>query len=154
MTKYVLIKRDLFECPKHMGYTGIRDKAGVYDEDHVKGYEVPIREAYDCQEEDLYALPFDAAPEFTRDCYSDLARDHLMAKIAVLRKELAGAVEALGIVKEQRVKLREENLRLRQVIHECADELANGSFISPDASIEFMEKLPGEIRAVIWREAA
>jgi hypothetical protein len=97
MTQYVLIKRDLFDCPKHMGYTGIRDKAGVYDEEYIKGYEVPIRSEYDWQEEDLYALPLTAAPEFTKACFHDLARGHLIAKIHGLREENAKMREAVRV---------------------------------------------------------
>lgn len=58
--------------------------------------------------------------------------------------------------------LREENERLRKVVSACADGLPNGAFVVPEATIEFMEKLPSEIRAVssasqaqmnIYREA-
>lgn len=116
MTQYVLLKRDLFDCPKHMGYTGIRDKAGVYSEEHIKGYEVPIRQEYDWQEDDLYALPLDAAPEFTRACFADLARDYLVEKIRVLRDEFRGAVFALSMKDRQMDELRKENADLREEV--------------------------------------
>ena len=110
LTQYVLLKRDLYDCPKHMGYTGIRDKAGVYDEEYIKGYEVPIRQEYDWQEEDLYALPLSAAPEYTKACYHDLARDHLVAKITELREENAKLRLALQIMRDDLRVLRGEPL--------------------------------------------
>lgn len=43
---------------------------------------------------------------------------------------------------EQRVQ------KLEEIIRQCAAALPNGAFIAPGASIEFMEKLPAEIRMV------
>lgn len=93
MTKYVLIKRDLYECPKHMGYTGIRDKAGVWDEEYVKADGVDIRGKYDPNELDSYAIPLDAAPEFTKTSFHDLNEGHLRAKISAQRDEFCGNLD-------------------------------------------------------------
>lgn len=98
MTQYVLLKRDLFDCPKHMGYTGIRDKAGVYLEWEVKAYEIPIRETYCPRDHDLYGLPLSEAPEFTRACFADLARDHLRGKIEEARQENAELRSAFDVL--------------------------------------------------------
>lgn len=46
------------------------------------------------------------------------------------------------------IALQEENGRLRKVVSECAAGLPNGAFVVPEATIEFMELLPGEIHAV------
>lgn len=40
---------------------------------------------------------------------------------------------------------------LRKIVSECAAALPNGAFISPDASLEFMAKLPAEIASVCAR---
>lgn len=72
MTIYVFIKRDLFECPGHMGYTGILDKAGTWSEEYVRKDGAAIREKYDPKEMDHYAasageddpLPSSPAPTF------------------------------------------------------------------------------------------
>ena len=97
MTPYVWIKRDLFECPKHQGYTGIRDCAGTWALEDAQRFGLPIKEAYDRSHEH-YALPLEAAPEFTNACFDDLARDHLQAKCAAKDAEIA--------------RLREENEKL------------------------------------------
>lgn len=39
--------------------------------------------------------------------------------------------------------------RLRNIVSQCADALGNGAYIAPSASLEFMEKLPGEIQSVV-----
>lgn len=47
------------------------------------------------------------------------------------------------------LSLEEEVKRLRKVVSACAAALPNGAYIHPElASIEFMEKLPGEIASV------
>lgn len=43
--------------------------------------------------------------------------------------------------------LEEENKRLRAVVSACAEAIGNGSFCAPEASLEFMESVPGEIRS-------
>lgn len=94
MTQYVWIKRDLFECPKHQGYTGIRDCAGTWPLEDAQRFGLPIKEAYDRSHEH-YALPIEAAPEFTNACFDDLARDHLKAKCAAKDAEIARLRESL-----------------------------------------------------------
>ena len=97
MTMYVWIKRDLFECPKHQGYTGIRDNAGTWPLEEAQRFGLPIKEAYDRSHEH-YALPIEAAPEFTNACFDDLARDHLQVKCAAKDAEIARYREALEAV--------------------------------------------------------
>lgn len=89
-TEYVLLKRDLFECARHQGYTGIRDKAGSWSLEYVQRRDLPVKDAYDRSHEH-YALPLSAAPEFTRACFDDLARDHLIEQ----RDAQANEIEAL-----------------------------------------------------------
>lgn len=87
MTQYVLLKRDLYENRGHMGYTGIRDKAGTWPADIVTRLGIPIKEAYTPKERDSYAIPLDVAPEFTNECYHDLSLAHLRGKIEELSAE-------------------------------------------------------------------
>lgn len=87
MTTYVLIKRDLYENPEHMGYTGIRDKAGAWDENYVRQHGYALRQTYSPSFVGHYALPFDAAPEFTNTSFHDLNEAHLRAKVEQLRAE-------------------------------------------------------------------
>lgn len=42
-----------------------------------------------------------------------------------------------------------ENERLRHIVSDCAAALMTGAFISPKASVEFMEGLPKEISLVV-----
>lgn len=90
MTKYVTLKRDLYENPGHRGYTGIRDKAGVWSIDEISCC-TTIKEEYDPDCRDSYAIPLEAAPEFTNECFHDLSIAHLRAKI----KNLLDAAEAV-----------------------------------------------------------
>ncbi|GHC61749.1 hypothetical protein [Limoniibacter endophyticus] len=94
---YVLLKRDLFENPEHKGYTGIRDKAGVWTEAEIENYHRKNR--YDPSFRDSYALPLDQAPEFTNECYHDLSLDHLRGKVERLQEALtpSGATKAAYI---------------------------------------------------------
>jgi hypothetical protein len=52
--------------------------------------------------------------------------------------------------------LKDENQKLRKIISSCAKHLGNGSVVSEDASVEFMEELPKEIFSVInkWIQKA
>lgn len=50
---------------------------------------------------------------------------------------------------DDRVKnLKEENQKLRKVISQIANNLGNGSAVSEEASIEFIEELPKEVELV------
>ncbi|WP_018900376.1 hypothetical protein [Rhizobium sp. 2MFCol3.1] len=85
-TLYVLIKRDLFECPKHLGYTGIKELAGAWPLSLVESQTVPVKDKYEPKYKDSYALPFDLAPAFTRACFHDLAIAHLQKKVAAFEE--------------------------------------------------------------------
>lgn len=99
MTQYVLLKHDLYETPGHMGYTGIRDRAGVWDVEIATALGIPIKETYTPKERDSYALPLDQAPEFTNECFHDLSLAHLRGKIDRLTEALtpSGATKAAYI---------------------------------------------------------
>ncbi len=88
MTQYVLLKRDLYECPGHQGYTGIRDKAGRWLAEEFASHGIPIREKYTPKERDSYAIPVDVAPEFTNECFHDLSLAHLRGKVERLQEAL------------------------------------------------------------------
>ncbi|NGO63984.1 hypothetical protein G6N76_09885 [Rhizobium daejeonense] len=99
MTQYVLLKRDLYENPGHTGYTGIRDKAGTWPAEDFASCGIPIKEKYTPKERDSYAIPFDAAPEFTNECFHDLSLAHLRGKIDRLQEAMtpSGATKAAYI---------------------------------------------------------
>jgi hypothetical protein len=44
--------------------------------------------------------------------------------------------------------LKTENEKLRSIVSECAAALTNGAYCAPSASVEFMAKVPNEIRLV------
>jgi hypothetical protein len=87
--QFYLLKRDLYECTDHQGYTGIRDKAGVYSLRELRGVEVMPE--YLPQYDGHYAIKAGEAPEFTNACFDDLARNHLKSKIADLEARLEKA---------------------------------------------------------------
>jgi hypothetical protein len=101
MTKYVMFKRDLFECPGHMGYTGIRDKAGTWDGDYVKQFEFRVLDKYAPNERDHYALPVHLAPEFTKTSFHDLNEAHLRSRIDSLTEENARLREELAVLHDK-----------------------------------------------------
>lgn len=86
--RYVLLKRDLYERPGHMGYTGIRDNAGTWTANEFASHDIPIKAKYTPKERDSYALPLDQAPEFTRECFHDLSLAHLRGKVERLQEAL------------------------------------------------------------------
>ncbi|MBD9542977.1 hypothetical protein IB276_26380 [Ensifer sp. ENS04] len=111
MSKYVLIKRDLFENPEHLGYTGIREKAGTWGEEYVKLHDFEVRLVYSPSFYGHYALPFEAAPEFTNTCYRDLSEAHLKAKIEELRAENDRLREELEALFEKDLRRTVEDMR-------------------------------------------
>lgn len=92
---YVFIKRDLFERPEHLGYTGIKELAGAWPLSLVKSETSPVKDRYDPKYHGSYALPVGMAPEFTEACFHDLAIDHLNKKVATKEEEIAKLREAL-----------------------------------------------------------
>lgn len=101
MTQCVLLKRDLYECPGHQGYTGIRDKAGRWLAEEFARHGIPIREKYTPKEREHYAIPLDAAPEFTNECFHDLSLAHLRGNVERLQEALtpfakAGEIKLCG----------------------------------------------------------
>lgn len=50
---------------------------------------------------------------------------------------------------EDRRKLEEENARLRKIISQVCEALPNGAFCAPQASLDFMEDVPGEVKSVL-----
>lgn len=99
MSQYVLLKRDLYECPGHQGYTGIRDKAGRWDEDEIRASRYSIANVYNPSYRDSYAIPADVAPEFTNECFHDLSLAHLRGKVERLQEALtpSGATKSAYI---------------------------------------------------------
>jgi hypothetical protein len=62
-----------------------------------------------------------------------------------------GVVDAC---RSQVQRLADENEALRKVVSECASALPNGAFVHQSASLEFMAKLPGEVKSVSDRQEA
>ncbi|NTA48117.1 hypothetical protein G6L34_08400 [Agrobacterium tumefaciens] len=101
MSQYVLLKRDLYECPGHQGYTGIRDKAGRWDEEEIRAAGYSIAKVYNPSYREHYAIPADVAPEFTNECFHDLSLAHLRGKVERLQEALtpfakAGEIKLCG----------------------------------------------------------
>lgn len=92
--KYYMLKRDLYECPDHQGYTGIRDKAGIYHAGQAARAD-SIGNKYVKGFMGHYAIPVECAPEFTAACFDDLARDHLKQKCAASDDTIKALTEAL-----------------------------------------------------------
>lgn len=80
---YVILKRGLFYGPQSQGYTGIRDLAGRYSKAEADA---------EARIEGVSCMPLSAAPEFTDQCFDDLARKHLAGQRDKLREQ----VRALG----------------------------------------------------------
>ena len=85
---YLLMKRDLYYRPNAQGYTGIRDYAGRYTKAEARAH------ARDGRDGVTMILEEDA-PEFTRACHDDLARDHLLKQREQMRAARDKAIEEL-----------------------------------------------------------
>jgi hypothetical protein len=83
---YLLVKRGLFYRPDNKGYTGIKDHAGLYSKEEAEAYADPLS--------GVTVLPFDEAPDFSEECFDDLARGHLESKVKTLQARIA-ELEAL-----------------------------------------------------------
>lgn len=77
-TGYLLIKRGLYECPNHQGYTGIRDNAGRYSLEVALAHAKHHKEGYIHESE---------APEFSKACFHDLALNHVIKQRDALMAE-------------------------------------------------------------------
>lgn len=79
---YLIMKRGLYECPNHQGYTGIRDHAGRYSL-------VEAKDSADHSGGDVTMVHEDQAQEFLPAAWSDLVIKHLLGQRDVLRAEIA-----------------------------------------------------------------
>jgi hypothetical protein len=79
--RYLLLKRGLYYGPNWCGYTGIKDHAGRYSEYEAKSHIGPVSGVTMVRESE--------APDFTPECFDDLARAHLAKKLA----EAAATIE-------------------------------------------------------------
>lgn len=90
--KYVLIKRDLYWRPMSAGYTGIKKEAGRFTsevEGKVSAYPILPDYTPSYGHEDVYAIPIEKAPEFTRSC-DDFQKIQVLMKD---REELRHALQ-------------------------------------------------------------
>ena len=71
------------------------------------------------------------------------------AKLAKLFAEGGSGVDEL--LKEVE-SLTEENSRLRVALSRVVNNIGNGSSVSTEASIEFLEAIPNEVKSVISRQ--
>lgn len=92
---WLLIKRDLYERPGRLGYTGIRDQAGLYTK--VEAYRHAEHHGSD------HVVRLEDAPEFRNAAFPDLVQAHLIkqredrdAAIAMLSAEVERLKEELG----------------------------------------------------------
>ncbi len=113
---YLLLKRNLYERPNHMGYTGIKDNAGRYSR------EVALKH------EDHYGLGHvvheSVAPDFTSACFEDLARNHLQAKLdeaktalLTVNSQIQGAALAFKALKEENADLKAQVTDLEKKVY-------------------------------------
>lgn len=71
------------------------------------------------------------------------------AKLAKLFAEGGPGIDSL--LKEVE-SLTEENSRLRVALSRVVNNIGNGSSVSTEASIEFLEAIPNEVKSVISRQ--
>jgi len=93
--KFLILKRDLYECPKHCGYTGIKDHAGRYTLDEVAVSFPPDK--YTPLNEDLYFIAEEDAPEYTCKCFWDVREAHLKDKVKALTARIVELEALLAI---------------------------------------------------------
>ena len=84
---FLILKRDLYECPNHCGYTGIKDNAGQYTLEEVALSMPPDK--YFPLNEHVYFIREEDAPEYTRACYWDVREAHIKDKLRALQARVA-----------------------------------------------------------------
>ena len=72
-----------------------------------------------------------------------------VAEITRLRDGVKFAVECVNLQKADLARALAENEQLRAIVSQCAGALGGGTFAHPEASIDFMGKVPAEITARI-----
>jgi len=82
---FLMVKRDLYECPDHNGYTGVKDRAGRYTLDECA---VAAPNKYSPMQDGWYVIAEDDAPEYTNKCFWDIREAHLAEKIPRLEREI------------------------------------------------------------------
>lgn len=93
---YLLMKRGLYYRPDAMGYTGIKDHAGRYSKDDAEDHADPASGVTMVSEAE--------APEFSPNCFDDLARAHLLKQRDAAEARADRLAKAL---KETRNRVRE-----------------------------------------------
>lgn len=81
---YLIVKRGLYYRPNGEGYTGVRDNAGRYTYAEAKPHE--YNPGGDCNP--VTIVPLSDAPEFTEQCWPDVARDHLRKQREILAAQV------------------------------------------------------------------
>lgn len=85
----------------------------------------------------------------TRDSeIADRNRDAARANFLTMQQSAATLLARAEAAEQQVQKLTAENERMREIVSKCAAALPNGAHINPKASLDFMAKLPAEIRSV------
>lgn len=100
---FLMLKRDLYECPDHCGYTGVKDRAGRYTLADVATSIGPDK--YTPLNEEHYFIKEEDAPEYTHKCFWDVREAHLKEKIEALTTEIKRCHERLEIDHKYRMKL-------------------------------------------------
>lgn len=87
---YLIVKRDLYYGPNSQGYTGVKDRAGRYTLAEV-AVRFPNKESPN--QDGMYYIHEDDAPEYSKGCYWDIRlehqRDKALEEVARLRADLA-----------------------------------------------------------------
>ena len=84
---WLLVKRDLYYMPEGRGYTGIRDNAGRYTHQEARAHHNP--------ESGERIIRLADAPEFSKACWDDVARDHLRQKRDEMQRALGRLVQLI-----------------------------------------------------------
>lgn len=75
-------------------------------------------------------------------------REATAAFIIAARNNIASVAACVADLEAERDKAKAENARLRKTVSKCAEAIGNGAYVSPEASVDFMELLPSEIALV------
>lgn len=104
--RYLLMKRGLYYRPDAIGYTGIRENAGVYTKTQAESHVDPISGVTMIAEAD--------APLIAPKCFDDIAVKYLLEQLAIREAALSSQASVMEAMAAELADRRKNDNRPRR----------------------------------------